>query len=212
MAKARSIKEVLKMQPPKIKLTGRWAKAFGEIAKTGTWLVWGKSGNGKSSFVMQLCKELAKFGRVLYIASEEGYELSTKNSLERHNMIEVNNRVTLLDEEPLSELNERLDKNKSPDFIVIDSYQSYGFTYRMYLEFKKKHKDKLLIFISHAEGKNPKGSDADSTQYNVGQKVYVEGYRAFTRGRFYGQLGYYDIWEEKAVEYWSKRDMSRILE
>ncbi|KAA6343114.1 hypothetical protein EZS27_009180 [termite gut metagenome] len=204
MAKARSVKEVLRMNPPKIKLTGRWAEAFGEIAKTGTWLVWGGSGNGKSSFVMQLCKEFAKFGRVLYVSSEEGFELSFQNSLKRHRMIEVNNRMVLLNEESLPELDERLNKQKSPDFVVIDSFQTYGFTFETYLAFKKEHKDKLLIFISHAEGKLPEGKSAFRVMFNVSQKVYVEGYRAFTRGRFYGPLGHYDIWEEKAIEYHSK--------
>ncbi|KAA6321296.1 hypothetical protein EZS27_029044, partial [termite gut metagenome] len=204
MARAFSIKEILETKPPSIKLTGRWADAFGEIDKTGTWLVWGRSGCGKTSFAMQFCKELAKFGKVLYVPLEEKCRgLSTKNSLKRHNMIEVNGRVHLVNE-PISKLNERLDKQKSPDFIVIDSFQYCRFTYETYLDFKEKHEDKLLIFISHADGKEPRGSAACSAQYDVGQKVYVEGYRAFTRGRFYGKTGYYDIWEEKAIEYHSK--------
>mgnify|MGYP000320329112 CR=1 FL=1 len=49
------------MKKETLKLTGAWAEAFGEPERIGVWFIWGNSGNGKSSFVMQLCKELAKF-------------------------------------------------------------------------------------------------------------------------------------------------------
>jgi hypothetical protein len=211
MSRAFSIREIIEMKIPSIELTGRFWDAFGEIEKTGIWLVWGRSGNGKTSFAMQLCKELAKFGKVHYDPLEEKSKgLSIQNILNKHNMIEINGRMSIKSE-PISKLSERLDKHKSPDFVVIDSFQYCRFTYETYIEFKEKHADKLLIFISHADGKEPEGSVARSVQYDVGQKVYVEGYRAMTRGRFYGPLGYYNIWEEKASDYWGKQDMNQII-
>ena len=50
------------MKKETLKLTGAWADAFGEPERIGVWFIWGNSGNGKSSFVMQLCKELAAAG------------------------------------------------------------------------------------------------------------------------------------------------------
>ena len=39
-------------------------------------VVWGKSGNGKTSFVLQLCKELTRYGKVAYDSLEEGSSLT----------------------------------------------------------------------------------------------------------------------------------------
>ena len=49
----------------------------------------GASGNGKSSFVMQLAKYLCSFGRVIYDSLEESTGLSFQMSLKRHKMGEV---------------------------------------------------------------------------------------------------------------------------
>lgn len=57
--------------------------------------VWGNSGNGKTSFVMQLCKYLCRFGRVAYNSLEEGASLTMKNTLIEFGMAEVNRRFLL---------------------------------------------------------------------------------------------------------------------
>lgn len=43
---------------------------------------------------------------------------------------------------------------------------------------------KLFIFISHADGKNPKGGVADSIRYDCSCKIYVEGFRAVAASRY----------------------------
>ena len=83
------------MKKETLKLTGAWADAFGEPERIGVWFIWGNSGNGKSSFVMQLCKELAKFGRVAYDSLEEGASLTMQNTLRRFNMAEVSSCLTV---------------------------------------------------------------------------------------------------------------------
>ena len=72
-------------------------------------------------------------------------------------MQEVNRRFLLLDAEPLDQLSLRLKRQKAPDFVVIDSFQYTQMTYAQYIKFKEQHRNKLLIFISHASGKNPDG-------------------------------------------------------
>ena len=86
MARALSVTEAVSMKKETLKLTGAWADAFGEPERIGVWFIWGNSGNGKSSFVMQLCKELAKFGRVAYDSLEEGASLTMQNTLRRFNI------------------------------------------------------------------------------------------------------------------------------
>jgi len=38
--------------------------------------------------------------------------------------------------------------------------------------------------------------------YTADLKIWVEGYRAFSKGRTFGELGYYTIWPERAEAYW----------
>lgn len=190
------------MRKETLGLTGAWAEAFGEPERVGVWFIWGKSGNGKSSFVMQLCKELTKFGRVAYDSLEEGAGLTMQNALRRYGMADVNRRFQVLDCEPVSDLGERMNRRKSPDFYVIDSFQYTQMSYKEYQAFKEAHRDKLLIFVSHADGHNPDGRSAKKVMYDAALKIYVEGFRAFSKGRFFGPASYFTIWDEGAARYW----------
>ena len=78
-----------------------WYDAFGEPERKGIWIVWGNSGNGKTTFVVQLCKYLCQFERVINDSLEEGVSLTMKNTLLRCGMLEVKRRILLLDNEPM---------------------------------------------------------------------------------------------------------------
>ena len=198
---AKGVRELLSMKFEILDFGGAWVDAFGTPERRGVWMVWGNTGNGKTSFVMQLCKELCRFGRVAYDSLEEGACLTMQNTLRRFNMQEVNRRFLLLDAEPLDQLSLRLKRQKAPDFVVIDSLQYTQISYAQYIKFKEKHRNKLIIFISHASGKNPDGRVAKKVAFDASLKIYVEGYRAFSKGRFIGPIGHYDIWPEEAAIY-----------
>ena len=198
---AKGVRELLSMKFETLAFEGTWYDAFGTPERRGVWMVWGNTGNGKTSFVMQLCKELCRFGRVAYDSLEEGACLTMQNTLKRFNMQEVNRRFLLLDAEPLDQLSLRLKRQKAPDFVVIDSFQYTQMTYAQYIRFKEQHRNKLLIFISHARGKNPDGRRAKKDAFDASLKIYVEGYRAFSKGRFIGPVGHYDVWPEEAARY-----------
>lgn len=63
---AKGVRELLSMKFDTLPFEGEWYDAFGTPESRGVWIVWGKSGSGKTSFVMKLCKELCKYGRVVY--------------------------------------------------------------------------------------------------------------------------------------------------
>lgn len=205
MARALSAREAVKMKKRTIPLSSAMQEAFGEPERCGVWFVWGDSGNGKTSFVMQLCKELARHGRVAYDSLEEGTALTMLNTLRRYRMDEEGSRFQLLDNESMSDLSARIKRHKSPDFYVIDSFQYTQMTYREYIAFKEAHKNKLLIFISHAEGKNPSGTSAKKVMFDATLKIYIEGFRAFSKGRFIGPTGEYTIWQKGADRYWGSK-------
>lgn len=201
MGKAKTVKQVLNQNLPVFPFEESWREAFGRPEKTGVWFIWGNSGSGKSAFVMQLAKELCKYGRTLFNSLEEGSGRTMQEALKRYGMISVNNRFNVTSES-MAEMSEKLNKKRSHDFVIIDSFQYTQLTYKEYILLKEAHKDKLLIFISHADGKKPAGRSANSVYYDATLKIWVEGYRAFSKGRFIGPKGSFDIWPEGAANYW----------
>jgi hypothetical protein len=196
--------DILNKKYTLIKWEGDWELAFEQPEICGVWFIWGNSGNGKSSFVMQLVKELSKYGAVFYNALEEAARYTMQKHMIRNAMTAASGKV-LFEKESLEALEARMNKPKSPQFWVIDSFQYLGLTYRQYIAFKERHPKKLIIFISHAKGSNPKGDHADSVAYDADLKIFVEGFVAFSKGRYLGKTGEYTIWSEGAAKIWGAK-------
>lgn len=202
MARTLSAKQVLTIKFDTIRLGGGWDECVGEIETTGIWFIWGNSGNGKTSAVVSLCKELSAFGKVLYNSREEGVSLTMQNTLRRYSMGELGSRFQLANMS-LQELDEKISQQRSPKFVVLDSFQFMGLTYKDFRAFCEKHKNKMLIFVSRTRGRQPEGRAAISAMYDASCKIWVEGYKAFSKGRFVGTTGEMTIWDEGAKKYWS---------
>lgn len=108
MKKALSVTDMMRMKREVYEFEGKWLEAFGQPERNGIWIVWGQSGNGKTSFVLQLCKELTKFGKIAYDSLEEGDSLTMQNALVRVGMADVGNKFMLLNQESITDLSERL--------------------------------------------------------------------------------------------------------
>ncbi|MBQ9229722.1 MAG: ATP-dependent serine protease [Prevotella sp.] len=183
---------------------GAWRDAFDQPETTGVWFIWGKSGNGKTSFALRLCKELARWRRVVYDSLEEGDSLTFVKALQREGLADCGSQFLLLPCESMDDLDYRLSQRKSPDVVVIDSFQYTRMNHKEALDFCDRHRDKLIIFISQAEGSKPSGRSAQSLLFDAHQKIRVEGYRAFSLGRYKGNSEYYEIWSERARLYWGE--------
>ena len=205
MKKALSMVDLMRQNREVYAFEGALQEAFGQPEQNGVWFIWGRSGNGKTSFVLQLCKELTRYGKVAYDSLEEGDSLTMQNALMRVGMGDVGRRFILLNES-LKELDTRLKRRRSPDIVVVDSFQYAHIDLKQYEEFIEQHKNKLIIFVSQADGLKPWGRTAQSAMYSASLKIWVEGYRAISKGRYRGNLGYYTIWAEKAEEYWSAKN------
>jgi KaiC/GvpD/RAD55 family RecA-like ATPase len=205
MKKALSINDLQRRKYVTIPFTGAWFDAFGHPERTGVWFIWGGSGNGKSSFVMQLCAELTRYGKVIYNSLEEGYCLTFMQKIKK---IEdtVDKKRFLVIQESISELSERLMRRRSADFVIIDSFQYSMLNYYNYLKFKELHADKLIVFTSHSEGKRPAGRSANSILFDATLKIWVEGFIATSLGRYIGKTGKYTIWEDGAWKFGKKED------
>ena len=203
MARSLTAKEILGIHRQSITLTGEWGNCIGTMDRHGVVFIWGNSGNGKTSAVISLCKELSEYGKILFVSLEEGFSLSFQNSLKRFDMESCGSKFQVIDKATPEELVQRLTKPRSPEFVVIDSYQYLGMSYKQYIDFKSKLPNKLLIFLSHADGKQPSGRAAKAVKYDAMLKIWVEGYVAHSNGRFIGTTGKAVIWEQGAYEYWN---------
>lgn len=205
MTKTMTAGQVLGIRHDDMTLTGMWGECVGTMPRHGVVFIWGNSGNGKSTAALSLCRELTRFGRVLYVSLEEGYAMSLQNAIRRTGLAEVGARFQVLDRATVGELDERLSKRRSAEFVAIDSFQYLGMSYRQYVEFRRRHGNKLLIFISHADGRQPKGRAARSVIYDADLKIWVEGHTAFSKGRFIGSTGRAVLWEKGAEEYFGEK-------
>lgn len=203
MARAISINQLLNTSRKVMDFEGDWLAAIGRPEVKGAVLVWGDSGQGKTSFVLQFARYIASFERVLFDSLEEGDSLSMELAFRRQNMMEVNGKVVLLDKEPIAELMERLDKPKSPNVVIIDSLQYSGLRYEDYKTLIDRYRKKLFVFVSHADGREPSGKVAMSIKYDAHIKVRVDGFMAYCNSR-YGGGEPYTISEEKASRIYPK--------
>lgn len=179
----------------------QWSETFGFPAENASWFISGASAQGKSSFVMQLGKELCKYGSVLYMSYEEGVNQSFQRRMDYLNMHEVQGHFRVVTDESIDELAKRLAKPKSPKFIIVDSFQvgcwDYGWSYSSAVALMKRFRRKCFIFISQEHKSEPMGKPAVSLRYICDMKVRVMGYKAYCLGRSIGEAGnHYVVWKE----------------
>ncbi len=203
--RAISVNQLLCTNFKTMKFEGEFKASFGTPQISRSWLIWGDSGNGKTRFTLQLAKYLTQFGKVAYNSLEEGASLSFKRAIQQTGMVSVAKKFIILKGETITELRERLTKQKSPNIIIIDSVQYTDLDKRTYKSLINEFPTKLFIFLSHAEGKKPTGATANSIRFDADVKIRVEGYKAFTISRFGGQKPFV-IWEEGAEEYWKNKN------
>lgn len=209
MGRAISNKNVLTAKFEVAEFDGAFLASFGKPELRGAWIIYGGSGSGKTSFVMQVCKYLTRFRRVAYDSLEQGLSLSLQKAWERVGMEEVGNRIILLNKESLKDLRLRLSKKQSPDVIVVDSVHYWlGLKMSDYINLRNDFPDKLFIFVSHEKGGQPDGKLAQKIRYDSDVKIRVEGYKAFVTTRYEvperGEGGAdFVIWEQGANDYWA---------
>ncbi|WP_163401508.1 bifunctional adenosylcobinamide kinase/adenosylcobinamide-phosphate guanylyltransferase [Flavobacterium fluviatile] len=199
LKRALTVSNVLSAIVSVIKFTGRFFDVFGNPQKKGRWFIWGDSSSGKSSFIMQLIKEFAKTEKTILVSREEDLDdENLQDRLKLFQMQDVAKNFSLVDD-TLEQLIERLERRNSAQVVVIDSvaYFFMGYTFEDYLNFRKRFKDKTLVFVGHGKGQNPKTEFEDRIKFDATQKVVVSGYLATNKGRKYGpHATQYVVWEK----------------
>ena len=197
MKRAYSPKEIAKKTYKTLPWGGRWEEAFGMPEENSTWLIWGRSANGKSSFVMQLAYELTHYGRVLYLSYEEGLSQSFQERIVRFKMSDREGWFRVATHDSVAELSERLQRRHSAKFVIVDSLQYAGWTWPEVQHLVESFPRKSFIFVSQDDKGQPLGKTAKRVLYASGVKVRVSGFRAYCQGRFNPDAGNsFVVWEE----------------
>jgi hypothetical protein len=194
--RAISVNDLLNRKFKGLEFEGEWLESFGQPEITGTWLIWGNSGNGKTRFALQLAKYLSGFCKVVYNSLEEGMSMSLQRAVEQVDFRKCKNNVMILDKEHIDDLIKRLAKPRSAEVVIIDSLQYTGMTYREYKTIKDRFRNKLFVFVSHAEGKMPEGRVARSVRFDANVKIWIEDYKAYPVSRYGGGKPYV-IWDNE---------------
>ncbi|MHC5309832.1 AAA family ATPase [Myroides sp. LJL116] len=197
LKRASTISNIISTKIERIKFTGRFYDVFGHPQRKGRWFIYGPSGSGKSSFVMQLLKEFARTEKTLLVSKEEGLDDENLQSrVKTFQMQDVASNIAIV-EDNLTELDRRLSKRGSAQIIFIDSAMYLFSSYEEYLQFTRKYADKLFVVIGHGKGMQPRTEFEHSINFDATQKVVVSGYVATNKGRKYGPLStQYIVWQK----------------
>lgn len=95
-------------------------------------------------------------------------------------------------------LSKRLQRKGSADFVIIDSLKYFRFrNFDQYKQYVDRFRGKLLIF-THPVPKSGMKPLAEDVMADASLKVWIEGYKALSKGRYIGSKGEFVIWEEGA--------------
>jgi hypothetical protein len=197
LMKVLSPQNLYAMKHTTFQFSGPWGEYLGNPPKNGVWIVYGRDKHGKTSFTLSLVKFLSDFEKVLYVSAEEGTDPLFVESVKR-SKITASNSVGFLPYIEIESLNKKLSQRKSPKIIVIDNMTIYmdEFKRNGINEFMKKNADKLIIFLSHEDRKEPSTAAGKLVKKLAKIFVRVEGLQATIGGRCPG--GNILINEEKA--------------
>ena len=174
-------------------------QAFGNPQNKGVWFVWGYSGSGKSSFILDLLKAFCKELKAIHNELEE--DLDDADFVGRiimKNMHDVKDKYFAASYN-YEEMCEYLDRKNSPQVVLINSVSYFFDNYAQYMEFAAKYRkrNKIIIITELAKGNNPYSDLGSRIMGDANKKVFVSGYLATCKGRTIGPNGgTYIIWKE----------------
>lgn len=192
-----TVADIQNQSVSRIPFEGKWYEAFKRPQDRGFWFVYGVSTSGKSSFMMQLAKELARYYKVLYnLLEEEPDDTDYIERTERFQMQDIG-RNFFTQRFTIDELNQYLSRKQSAKVVIIDSAPYFFENWEQYWDFKKKWaRSKIIIIVGHAEGSKPTTDLQKRINFDAKMKISIAGFKATNKGRTFGTTNEYIIWDE----------------
>lgn len=155
--------------------TGKWLELIGDPSTNFTAMVFGKPKMGKSYLCIDFAGYLARnHGRVLYVAKEEGLDMTLQKKLADKNVAHSNLFVASVLPSSLADF----------DFIFLDSVNKLCLLPEDLNELKSKNPNKSFIFIFQST-KDGKFRGANTFQHDVDVVIEVpQQGKATQMGRF----------------------------
>lgn len=206
--RATSTYNFLKKQVERLDWEGKWRHTFGNPPRKGIWYIGGHSGSGKTSFVVQLVKALTDLDmRVRFYNFEEGDEsTSLQETCKREGLHgKAGSKVQWVHEFIVYDKLKKELESLRINVAVIDSRKESGMTPKQVLELKRDFPGMLIIIICHVLPNGNPESAADRQVWQAARmKITVDRFRAMNGGRTFGEINYYNVWEERAGVLWAE--------
>lgn len=196
MGRTLGVNDILKKEYKTLPIPEKWVKAIGQVSDPFRWLVFGNRKNGKTTLVMEFCKDISKLYKTYYNSSEEGDSLTIQEAMILTGFGPDNvGKFLLGDRDTFKQMDKKLEKNRAK-IVVIDSRDYVKMTTEQWKYLEEKYGKKSFIIVCWENRGRPKGKYAEDMEYMVDMVTHVSDHIAITNGRFGSQLKY-DIWPDK---------------
>lgn len=126
---------------------GKYKALVGQPARSFHMMVFGRPKQGKSIFCFQLARYLTKFGKVLYIAAEEGFSATLQQKLTEFGA--VNQNLYFANYRDFEQIRSNL-MGTDYEFVIIDSINFINLEPEDVELLKAENKEKAFITIQQA--------------------------------------------------------------
>lgn len=180
-----SASDMMDMNFESIDFTGDWEALLGKPSPNFDLLVHGEPGSGKTSFLLQFAKYLSlRFGKVLYVSSEEFGAKTLKDMLTRFEI--VSDRLYFANdlEDPLDDY----------DFVIVDSVNDLGLSLTEFKDLREEYPMTAFVVVAqHTKAGEYRGGKDWEHEVEIAAEV-TEGVVKVYRNR-YGVMGTLNIFE-----------------
>jgi len=181
----------------KYNFDGKWNEFVGQPSRNFHAMIYGRPKQGKSILAVQFAQYLSEnFGKVLYIASEEGFSVTLQKKVAEFAMDNPN--LDFANYRDFNQIKEALHVRKY-QFVFIDSVNFIKITPEDVEDLKSANKGTAFITIQQAT-KNGNFRGSQEFAHNCDMVIRVEAGQASHQGRFQEptEMAVFDKPEENA--------------
>lgn len=192
-----SSNELINHTYTKYNFTGKWNDFVGQPSKNFHAMIYGRPKQGKSILAVQFAQYLSEnFGRVLYIASEEGFSVTLQKKVAE--FAQDNPNLDFANYRNFEQIKEALHVRKY-QFVFIDSVNFIKITPEDVEDLKAQNRGTAFITIQQAT-KNGNFRGSQEFAHNCDMVIRVEAGQASHQGRFQEptEMAVFDKPEENA--------------